>query len=174
VWSAAGFDERAPHAVEWIDLEETEDEVARRAHERGATVFTRGEGIWGADDAVIFSCTSGGRHRAGQLFRLRRGEDGQPDQLELVVEGDGETLRNPDNLVISPWGEIFVCEDDYSPRRDHLRTIDRDGSVGDFALNRASRGEMAGVCFSPDGRVLFLNIFDPGITLAVTGPFPRV
>ena len=31
--------------------------------------------------------------------------------------------------------------------------------------------ELAGVCFSPDGSTLFVNIYSPGCTLAVTGPW---
>ena len=27
--------------------------------------------------------------------------------------------------------------------------------------------------FSPDGRVLFVNLYTPGITLAITGPWAR-
>jgi len=30
---------------------------------------------------------------------------------------------------------------------------------------------LAGACFSPDGTTLFVNIYEPGITLAVTGPW---
>jgi secreted PhoX family phosphatase len=31
--------------------------------------------------------------------------------------------------------------------------------------------EWAGSCFSPDGRVLFVNLYTPGITLAIVGPW---
>ena len=33
--------------------------------------------------------------------------------------------------------------------------------------------ELTGPTFSPDGKVLFVNIQSPGITLAITGPGPR-
>ena len=35
------------------------------------------------------------------------------------------------------------------------------------------RTELAGVGFSADGRTMFFNIYDPGITFAVTGPWNR-
>ena len=35
--------------------------------------------------------------------------------------------------------------------------------------NRYNDKELAGVCFSPDGTTLFVNIYSPGITLAITG-----
>ena len=33
---------------------------------------------------------------------------------------------------------------------------------------------MAGVCFSPDGSTLFVNIQVDGLTVAITGPFPEM
>ena len=33
--------------------------------------------------------------------------------------------------------------------------------------------EWAGPAFSPDGRVLFVNLYTPGITLAITGPWAK-
>jgi secreted PhoX family phosphatase len=43
------------------------------------------------------------------------------------------------------------------------------GHRGDFREN-----EWAGVCFSPDGKWLFVNIQTPGITFAITGPWERL
>ena len=34
-------------------------------------------------------------------------------------------------------------------------------------------GEFAGPAFSADGSTLFVNIFDPGYTFAITGPWRR-
>ncbi|MEC8786453.1 MAG: alkaline phosphatase PhoX, partial [Pseudomonadota bacterium] len=31
--------------------------------------------------------------------------------------------------------------------------------------------ELAGACFSPDGNTLFVNIYSPTKTLAITGPW---
>ena len=47
-----------------------------------------------------------------------------------------------------------------------------------FARNRqtttpGNTGELSGVSFSPDGRVMFFNVYDPGTTFAVTGPWRR-
>ena len=46
------------------------------------------------------------------------------------------------------------------------------GPLGLLGMNRYNEKELAGVCFSPDGTTLFVNIYDPGITLAITGPWP--
>jgi len=53
----------------------------------------------------------------------------------------------------------------------HLRVLTKDGSVSDFGRNAHSYGELAGVCFAPDGRTLFVNLYGDGFTLAVRGPF---
>ena len=34
--------------------------------------------------------------------------------------------------------------------------------------------EPAGACFSPDGKVLFVNAYSPTATLAITGPWPWI
>jgi secreted PhoX family phosphatase len=43
---------------------------------------------------------------------------------------------------------------------------ERNGLSGDF-----TSAEWAGPCYSPDGRWLFANIYKPGITVAMTGPW---
>jgi uncharacterized protein len=56
------------------------------------------------------------------------------------------------------------------------------GDPFEFAVNRFSSSELAGVCFSPDGQWMFFNIFGistgtpeqhagKGMTCAVTGPW---
>ena len=40
------------------------------------------------------------------------------------------------------------------------------GFSGDFR-----RAEWAGCCFSPDGKWLFANVYKPGFTVAITGPW---
>ena len=75
----------------------------------------------------------------------------------------------PDNITLTPWGDLLVCEDNH--RSTFLRIVTRGGQVLPFAHNALSPSEFAGVCFSPDGRVLFVNIQEEGLTLAIEGPF---
>jgi secreted PhoX family phosphatase len=49
--------------------------------------------------------------------------------------------------------------------------ITRQGAAYEFAHNRLSESELSGPCFSPDGKTFFVNVYDPGITIAVWGPF---
>jgi secreted PhoX family phosphatase len=48
------------------------------------------------------------------------------------------------------------------------------GGAYTFARNARDNSEFAGACFSPDGRTMFVNIYDPGLTLAVWGNWAKV
>ena len=77
-----------------------------------------------------------------------------------------------DNLTITPWGGVLVCEDNGSENRLHL--IDSKGNVHLFAINKSSESEFAGAVFSPSGKTLFVNIQENGETLAITGPWEKL
>jgi secreted PhoX family phosphatase len=72
---------------------------------------------------------------------------------------------------MAPWGDLVVCED--TSGHGGLVGIRPDGSQYHLADNPYSNSELAGVCFSPNGQTLFVNIQYPGMTLAITGPFPE-
>lgn len=56
---------------------------------------------------------------------------------------------------------------------NHLRGVTPSGAL--YALARLrTQTELAGACFSPDGATLFVNVFSPGKTLAITGPWSRI
>jgi secreted PhoX family phosphatase len=106
----------------WVDLTETDapdGDLRRRGAAAGAARFARGEGLWFGHGDIYFCCTSGGVINAGQIFRYRPsphegavGERDAPGQLELYVEStDRRRLDMGDNLTVSPWGDLLVCED---------------------------------------------------------------
>ena len=134
--------------------------------ERGAAIVKRGEGIWRMSDGFAFTCTEGGGTSSGQIFHLAPTDSGGTLQL-LAQASDPSVMDMPDNLTITPWGDLLVCEDNH--RDVYLRLVTREGKVIPFAHNGLSRSEFAGVCFSPDGRYLFVNIQENGLTLAVDG-----
>jgi uncharacterized protein len=61
----------------------------------------------------------------------------------------------------------------------------RDGGVFEFAVNRINDSELAGATFSPDGEILFVNIFgdssgaahpytgNESMTIAISGPWGK-
>lgn len=157
--------------VRWIDLDDVEspkDDLRYRGYEQGAARFARGEGMWWGKGAAYFACTSGGRERAGQLWRLTPGAAG--DTLELFIEpNDRSVLEHADNITFAPWGDIVVCEDGSADQ--FLLGVTPDGTVYRLGRNAMSQSELAGACFSPDGTTLFLNIQHDGLTLAITGPW---
>jgi uncharacterized protein len=111
-------------------------------------------------------------------------------------------LENPDNIVVAPDGSIIFCEDNAdgtggdnpNPGERLVWLYPKSGKIFTFALNNmeltagglgtltrpsgvtfdlnARQNEWAGAVFSPDGRWLFVNIQTPGVTFAITGPWP--
>ncbi|HEX6375897.1 MAG TPA: alkaline phosphatase PhoX [Allosphingosinicella sp.] len=173
-------------AVRWIDLDGVDSpagDLKERGFARGALRFARGEGLAlgrGSRGAEVYvSCTMGGAARLGQVWRYRPspaeggpGEAGRPGELELFVESaSAERLKNCDNVAVSPWGDLILCEDGPDDQPQYLRGVTPAGELYSFAAN--SYSEFAGACFSPDGSTLFVNAQSPGITFAVTGPWRR-
>jgi uncharacterized protein len=168
-------------AVRWVDVENidapADDLRLRGATEQGAAVFARGEGIFYGNDAIYWACTNGGLQKGGQIFRYvpspnegRAEESKQPGQLELFVEpNNSKLLKNADNLCVSPWGDLIVCED--RKGTNSLVGITPAGELYPFARVSKGSSEFAGSIFSPDGRTLFVNVQNQGLTLAISGPW---
>lgn len=160
--------------VSWIDLdnvESPEDDLRVRGAAGGATLFARGEGIHMGDGELYFCCTSGGAKELGQIFRLALAEDGSA-RLQLFFESDDPTqFHYGDNLTVSPNGHLIVCEDQSGDvSTNHLRGITPAGEAYPLGWLTAET-ELAGACWSPDGRTLFVNAYSPTTTLAITGPW---
>lgn len=153
--------------VRWVDVE------AENAHddavERGALRFARLEGADFAGGALWFSDTKGGEDQRGRVYRYSPARNA----LELFVEGTpANGVRQPDNLTVTPWGDVWFAED----RDDGATRIigaTPAGEVYVFASQMSSGAELAGPTFAADGQRFFVNLQTPGITLAVGGPFPE-
>ena len=170
--------------TQWIDLDNVdsnENDLRKRGAAKGAAMFARGEGLSAAGDYFAFTCSIGGPARLGQVFAYQpspdegtREEKRTPGTLTLIAEADETSLlKNCDNLTMAPWGDLIVCEDTVDTE-DHcaLVGVRPDASQYLIANNAYSDSELAGVCFSPDGKTLFVNIQYPGKTIAITGPWP--
>lgn len=180
-------------ATEWITLDEVRSpngDLNRRGFDKGAAIFDRCEGVIFAQQNnkkyCYFAATTGGEKGLGQMWRYipssyegTEREKNHPGKLELVYEStDRAYLEAADNLAVTPWGDIILCEDSYSGASDeinYLRGMTPEGRVYTLAMNADERqGEFCGACFSPDGSTLFVNIQNPGLTLAIRGPWPHV
>ncbi len=165
------MDVGAVFEVDWVDIDTPDpdtDTLRDEAKVKGAAIIVRAEGIWFFEGQIYICSSSGGPIGKGQIFRLI---DGDSPTLELIVRSeDASVLNNPDNITVAPWGEVFLVED--AGGNNYMRWITAQGEVCDFARNVLSDSEMCGVCFSPDGKALFVNIQSDGLTLVITGPFP--
>ena len=174
-WTSADMAVGSRHTVRWIDCDDVEspnDDLRSRAAAKGAAVVARGEGIHTGTDEIFVCSTNGGQRKLGQIFRLVPGTGGEPDQIELFFESQSKDQFNyGDNLTVGPNGHLIVCEDQYTEVVDnHLRGITPDGRA--YTLGRLRiQTELAGGCFSPDGKWFFVNAYSPTRTLAITGPW---
>ena len=176
--------------VEWVDIEEADPAdaeenplaVFNQGWEQGAAVWGRLEGCWWGDGAVYIASTSGGDEGEGQIWEyVPNGRSG--GLLKLVFESpDAEQLSFPDNIVVSPSGNLVLCEDT-SRDLPALRGLTRKGEIFPFAYHEGAT-EWCGATFSPDGKVLFANLQgstegdvadpdEPGRTIAIWGPWEK-
>ncbi|MBG1266392.1 alkaline phosphatase PhoX [Nostoc sp. WHI] len=169
--TAVGFPKRKPLKVEWVTITDPnplEDTVREEGFAKGAAQFTRGEGIWYGKGEFYFCCTNGGALGLGQVWRYIPGKE----TIELFVESTSAAeLENPDNIVVSPYGDLILCED--GDDEQFLVGVTPKGELYQFARNALNENEFAGACFSPDSKTLFVNIQTPGITFAIWGPWRK-
>ena len=175
--------------VQWVPIDHPErgagprgkgDGNVREGLANGGSAFIRLEGCYAEGDTIYFTSTSGGDADSGQVWAF----DARASELQLVYESPRqETLYYPDNLAMSPRGGLVLCQDSYRKEAQSLFGLTLQGGLFEFARNNGrydnfrgldgdySNSEFAGACFSPDGRWLFVNVYTPGFTVAITGPW---
>jgi len=180
-WDARKILPGQPLAVEWVDINDVEspmDDLRYQGFEdSGAARFARGEGMWWDKEWIYFACTNGGLEQKGQIWRYTpspdegtRAEKNRSGKLELFIEpNDGNLVENADNLTVAPWGDLIICEDGLEEQ--FIVGVTPEGDLYKFGRNVLNNSEFAGGTFSPDGSTFFVNIQNPGITLAITGPW---
>ncbi|MGH1393380.1 MAG: alkaline phosphatase PhoX [Trichormus sp.] len=173
--SNSGFKPGEKWDAEWVDIPNPNpldgDTVRFQGQQLGAATFARGEGIWWGNGELYFCCTSGGAQGLGQVWRYIPGATpAQGGIIELFVEStSADELQAPDNIVVSPHGDLILCED--GSGTDYLVGVTPQGKLYQLARNPFNGSEFAGACFSPDGNTLYVNIQSPGITFAIWGPW---
>ncbi|MGH9784237.1 MAG: PhoX family protein [Terriglobia bacterium] len=131
----------------------------------------------------------------GQLYEY----DPKGETLRILFVSPAQSvLENPDNIVVAPDGSIIFCEDNSGGTTNEGERLiwlyPKTGQIFTFAMNNMDfrpaglgsltrpsgvtfstnqkQSEWAGAVFSPDGKWLFVNIQTPGVTFAITGPWP--
>ena len=181
--------------VEWVDIEDPTrgftpgnrngDGVVSQGLAAGGSAFVALEGCAFADGRVNFTSKAGGRAMAGCVFEYLPAME----KIWMVYESPGfDFFSGPDNLVVSPRGSLVICEDrlNLAKRGQSVAGLTRQGEffrfcqinpdidgdhLGHDLADTALTSEWAGATFSRDGEWLFLNIYSPGVTLAITGPW---
>ncbi len=169
-------------ATYWIELDDPaspRDDLRLRGFRQGAARFSRGEGIFYDKGAIYLCCTNGGPQKRGQVFRILPHNDQRPESMvELFLEPrESDLLTSGDNLCVAPNGDLIICEDLVDPFKKqqlpHLRGVTPEGQIFTLARNPDAKNkhEFSGSIFSPDGRILFVNIQTLDHTFAITGPW---
>jgi uncharacterized protein len=177
--------------VTWVDVGDPQGRSVPcrvQAQRAGATGFTRSEGMVWDGASAWFVASTAGPSRAGQVFQYTpQPDDASKGTLTLRYEVDDRSILScPDNIIIAPHGDVILAEDNYrgstGVTHQYIRGLTTAGDVYDIARNRNSfpekesaGAEFTGICFSPDGTFLFVNLQSPeNVTIAITGPWNSV
>ncbi|MFI5896357.1 alkaline phosphatase PhoX [Actinoplanes sp. NPDC051513] len=190
-----------PFKVTWIEVPDRDARTTPTRSQFADGTVTRGkkfEGVWsnGRGAYIVNSFAfgandlpAGATRHDGMVWFYDYGDQ----TITLVTyfphnpsaETEGEfpkyadlTFDGPDNVTVTPWGSLVLAED--GVRASHVLSSVPGGPTYAIARNQITNGtsngvptysEFTGPTFSPDGKVLFVNIQVPGITLAITGPW---
>jgi len=181
----------ATYGARWVSIDDPDPATAdmdplsvfKQGRAKGAALFNRLEGCCNdGNGRIYFTSTSGGDAKGGQIW-MYEAISRDLGRLNLLFESpDRSLLDMPDNICLMPRSELlFICEDsDYvgegGTADNFIRILTRDGKLADFAHNiipGSERIEFAGSTFSPDGKILFVNIMGGGWTFAIWGDWTR-
>ncbi|NVK40005.1 MAG: DUF839 domain-containing protein [Oceanospirillaceae bacterium] len=159
--------------VRWVKLEDVDpvdDTLRFEAQAKGAAVFWRGEGAWTHHNSIYFVASGAGDEGEGQVWCYNP----RTETIKLVVESTDETLLDgPDNITVARDGTLYLCEDGSGGQEgdanygQYIVGVDKSGGLFQFAHNNVDTGEFCGACFSPDGKFMFVNSQNIGVTYAI-------
>ncbi|TDC77778.1 alkaline phosphatase PhoX [Streptomyces hainanensis] len=178
------------YGVDWVDVEDRdarETSIREQFGEREITRARKLEGMWWGDGGAYFVSSyardeSPGTPHDGQVWFYDPKRRTVTLKVRLGVNADPSRegrLDGPDNITVSPYGGLIIAED--GDGLQHLFGATDDGRTWALARNEFNIGtadepeysEFTGVNFSPDGETLYANIQEPGILLAIRGPWHR-
>jgi uncharacterized protein len=91
------------------------------------------------------------------------------------------TFNSPDGIQVDPEGRLWIQTDgSYGNTGDYVNQGNNQMLVADIATKKITRFlvgpagcEVTGVCWTPDGRTMFINIQHPGEVTGSTGTHPN-
>ncbi len=155
-------------AVGWLSVPDPMAEsTPTRAQVSESTAFAGGEGIWFRDGIVWF--VTKGDHGVWKL-------DTGAQRVEQIYRGTDEeiVLGEPDNVTVTSFGDVLICEDQGEEQQVVLLTPD--GVIAPILQLTGQPGsECAGAAMNPKGDRLYVSSqrggSGGGITYEISGPF---
>jgi secreted PhoX family phosphatase len=176
------------YRVDWVKVADRDAVTTSVRKQFLAGEITRSrklEGMWWGDGGAYFVSSyarteSPGTPHDGQVWFYDPRTSTITLKVLLAVNPDVSkdgAYDGPDNITVSPFGGLVIAED--GDGVSHLFGATADGQTYPIARNDLNVGtaeapeysEFAGVTFSADGKTLFANIQDPGMLVAITGPW---
>ncbi|MER6530763.1 alkaline phosphatase PhoX [Streptomyces sp. NPDC001508] len=177
------------YGVDWVDVPDRDARTTsvRKQFTTGQVTRARKlEGMWWGDGGAYvvssYARAESPVQHDGQVWFYDPKRRTLTLKVLLGVNPDPSAegaFDGPDNITVSPYGGLVIAED--GDGIQHLFGATDSGRTYPIARNELNIGtaeepeysEFTGVTFSPDGRTLFANIQEPGIMLAITGPWKR-
>ncbi|MCH0558605.1 alkaline phosphatase PhoX [Streptomyces sp. MUM 16J] len=177
------------YGVDWVevpDRDAREVSVRKQFTEGEVSRARKLEGMWWGDGGAYivssFARAESPVQHDGQVWFYDPRRRTLTLKVLLGVNPDPSAeggFDGPDNITVSPYGGLVVAED--GDGIQHLFGATDSGRTYPIARNELNIGteqepeysEFTGVTFSPDGGTLFANIQEPGVMLAITGPWKR-
>jgi uncharacterized protein len=143
--------------------------------------FSKGEGIVTSPDGSTAYFSESGSPTSSNPGRVWRFTDVSATGLsgDLLVEGSFGSLSHPDNLRLTPAGDLLIAEDNGSATStlanggmNELRLLPG-AQPGDTVpvASFPNGGEPTGPWFSADGTLLYLSVQgDPSRSIVIRGP----
>jgi secreted PhoX family phosphatase len=191
-----------PFTVTWVEVPDRDASAVDVREQFADGEVTRGrkfEGVWGTDEGVYvvnsYALEKGEdlppdavphtgmvwfyhyKRETIQLVNYFPHQDYAHDETFEPAYPD-LNFDSPDNVTVTPWGSLVLAEDGVGA--SHVLSSTPGGPTYAIARNMINVGdeepeysEFTGPTFSADGKVLYVNIQDPGLTLAITGPWDK-
>ncbi len=143
--------------------------AATRTQVAESTAFLGGEGIWYREGVVYFVTKLDQR-----VWMYSTADETLSVLYEPALVPEPPLLTGPDNIVMSSFGDLLVCEDHTGEQEIVLITAG--GEIAPLLRLTGQEGsELAGAAFSPAGDRLYFSSQrggdGGGITYEVRGPF---
>jgi secreted PhoX family phosphatase len=162
-------------AVTWVRVPDPQRTggVDLRDQVPGMTQFKRGEGIWFDSGIVYVATTSDSKIHA---------YDTRSSRIEVIYDkaqlgGDAAVLTDVDNIVVSPSGDLFACEDPGGDDGPDVTILTPDLTISKFCNldpNQHAGSEATGPIFDPTGKRFFFTsqrYMGAGAVFEIVGPF---